>query len=424
MRTPLFKNREYRLIFTGIIVLFLVVIFLQALYTKMLWSNTQKTLIIRDLALLGSLLSQQPSENDVPEAGKIIQSFTGELTSEDIESGAEIAAVYGYTTDLPLNALPLLNSNYLRSQLGFIILYTVLAVCVLLLLSFVFSSVYRRLHALSLGAERVMRSDFTMRFPENGEGELPLLGYQFNQLSNRLQQTFDVEQAEKKLLKEMVSGISHQLKTPLSSTRMFTELLLEGAETEPAVREEFLQKSLSQLERMEWLISSLLKMSRLEAGVITLNRQDHDLTVTVQDVTDNLTMMAKQKNQVLKLHILPVHFLHDAKWLAEAVENVIKNAILYTPEGGTITVSLFEGDATLGLVVQDNGPGIPKDELPRIFERFYQGRSSTGARKGSGIGLALARLIVEMHGGVIHAISSDLQGATFTLTFPKIAGPM
>ena len=201
--------------------------------------------------------------------------------------------------DRPLSITPLLQSRYFHSIAATTALGALLLAALLFAVYLVSARTYRRLNRYNLGAERIMRGDYDFRFPETGEGELDLLGFQFNQLSRRLQLSFTALQEEKKLLKEMISGISHQLKTPLASSRVFTELLLDEAAADPEVRHEFLQKTLAQLERMEWLIQSLLKISRLETGVIEFQKEYADLGGTAARVVTTLVGSAVQKGHAL-----------------------------------------------------------------------------------------------------------------------------
>lgn len=420
MRAPIYKNQEFVRLFAAISVIVLVFLVLLAAGTYYAWDRARAAVTERNLGLLGSLLQAHP-ELSPQEAGRIIQAFTLTADPSALDAGRELAAKYGYTGELSLSSTPVLGRGAVWSLALCAGLGLLMMIC---LLGAVYSSgdkTYSRLSAYNLGADRIMRGDFSARFPESGEGELAMMGFQFNQLSRRLQNTFAALEDEKQQMKAMISGISHQLKTPLASSRVFVELLMEGAGDDPAILQEFLHKNLTQLERMEWLIQSLLKMSRLESGVIEFKRSNENLAETLGEVVTSLRDRAEDKSQTLSLPgSVQIMAPHDRKWLAEALHNLLDNAIRYTPEEGKIIVTLEQTDSTAVVRVSDTGPGIPAEELPRVFQCFYQGSTRGGGGQGSGIGLALAKLIIEKHGGVLEASSRVGRGSTFTVTLPRV----
>lgn len=422
MRGPIFKNREFKVLITAVAITCLMFQALMLIQTQYVWYTFNTELTKRNIALLGNLLEIYPEGLSSKAEVLVIQAFTREASAEDVQRGQALASGYGYTVDLPLNSTPLLSKWYTWSFTASVGLGLALLLALFITIYIISDRNYRRLREYTLGAERLMGGDYDFHFPENTEGELAILGFQFNQLSQRLKLAFATLQGEKKLMQEMISGISHQLKTPLASSRIFTELMLDGAVDNPETRQEFLCKNLTQLERMEWLIQSLLKMSRLEAGVIEFNKTNSDLVMTMKDVISSLTDKLKENGQILDVRggKDPILILHDPKWLKEAMANTIDNAIRHTPKGTRIKVSLEKTDSTVMITVSDTGPGIPKEELHRIFERFYQGsHSGEASSKGSGIGLSLAKLIIEKHGGIIQARSTLGEGTTFIISLPR-----
>jgi len=382
------------------------------------WQDLNQALIHRNISLIGNILDSNPGLEH-----SIINYFTKNISESDLKRGLSIARKYGYTPDIPLNLSPLIPQYHLKSTTIILVFSFVQIALLIFILLVLFSRLYKQMNTLCLGAEKIMNGSFDIKLPEDGEGILPNLGFQFNQMSNRLKHTLDALKSEKVMLKNIISDISHQLKTPLSSLYVFNELLLDGATEQEDVRNEFLIKSKVQLERMEWLIQALLKISRLEAGVIQFNRKYEDLCFMINNIVNSLEFKWKEKNhsiQIIKNLAEEgkdfVYLSYDPEWLGEAVENIIKNAIEYTPVGGKIDIIVEEKESLVTLIIKDSGIGIPQEDLPYIFNRFYQGRNS---KKGTGIGLSLSRLIVEKHGGVINVSSRKNQGTTFTITFPK-----
>lgn len=418
MRAPIYKNREFLRLVVAVCIIWLVITGLLITANHFTWARANAQLVQRNIGLLGNLLAANPSLGS-EEAGLVVQAFAGEASMAAMEAGRELAARYGYDEDYPLSSTPILSRWYtwgLVASIGLGLIAHLFLVAAVYISS---DRTYRRLSEYSLGAERIMRGDYSVRFPEAGDGELSILGFQFNQLSRRLQMSFSALEEEKQQMRDMISGISHQLKTPLASSRVFAELLLEGAGEDPEIRQEFLHKNLTQLERMEWLIQALLKLSRLESGVIEFKRENANLAETVKEVVLSLAEKAKDKGQTLSFQSCCQTVLapHDQHWLAEAVTNIIDNALRYSPAGGRVTASLDQTDSTAVIRIADTGPGIHPYDLPRIFQRFYQGRNRAG---GSGIGLALAKLIVEKHGGVIEAANVMDRGSIFTISLPRV----
>jgi len=417
MRGPILKNREYRRLLIAFTAVSITIVVFTVVFTGYIRSNLNRELINNNIAVMGHIVDKHPElEKD------IVGYFTKGLDEADAEKAVNIALKYGYTDEIPFYSTPIAKS--LPNQFAVIISVVTVFGMVILLYSIyaAFNRLYGSLSDLSFGAEKIMRGNFDIKFPEEGEGELPILGFQFNQMSKRLQLTLEELKSEKEMLKNMLSDISHQIKTPLSSVRMFNELLLEGAVDKPEERQEFLEKSVAQLDRMEWLVLTMLKLSRLEAGVIEFNRNHSDLAGTLKEVVNNLDSAWKAKRQ--KLITAPevpvVIFPHDRDWMSEALENIVKNAIDYTPEGGEIRLDIGETDSTIVLTVEDSGAGISPEDIPHIFKRFYQGKNIANlSRKGSGIGLALSKLIVEKHGGLIQVKSVLSRGTTFAITFPR-----
>ncbi|MBN2584343.1 MAG: hypothetical protein JXL80_14880 [Planctomycetes bacterium] len=220
---------------------------------------------------------------------------------------------------------------------------------------------------------------------------------------------------------DFVSKVTHELRTPLSSIRAYVEMLVEGEAEEPETRSEFYKIIDSESDRLSRMIDNILNISRIEAGVTKVQKEDLALTGLLKNVVDVLKPQAGGKNQSLEAELSPVFYqvYGDRDMLYQAILNVVSNAIKYTPEGGSIRLSsdLVEGMAVVK--VADTGLGIPKDDLPRLFEKFYRVGANKGAAKGTGLGLALVKEIVEtLHHGKVAVESEVGKGTTFILQLP------
>ena len=210
--------------------------------------------------------------------------------------------------------------------------------------------------------------------------------------------------------------MSHQLKTPLSALKMYNEIIGKS-DTEQAAVMDFSQKSLREIKRIEDVVYTLLKLARLDAGIIQMQKAPENISVLMQDILERFELWADRENKTITLSgDANITFHCDALWVSEAVGNIVKNALEHTAEGGHITVRWEQTPLLTQIVVEDNGKGIHPEDLYNIFKRFYRSRFSQDVH-GIGLGLPLAKTIVESHGGTISVTSKIDVGTTFTLNF-------
>ena len=218
-------------------------------------------------------------------------------------------------------------------------------------------------------------------------------------------------------LKDTISDISHQLKTPLSSLIMLNDLILQDKNMEEEVQRDFLEKTSIQLERMEWLIVNLLKIARIEAGAILFKKDKIKAIEPIKIALSTLSMNIDEKEQNIKIMgNLESIFYGDKDWTAEAIINIIKNSIEHSEDGGIIEIFLEETPLFTNIIIKDYGEGIDKKDIPHIFERFYK-VSSEIKPDSIGIGLNLSKLIVESQDGTISVKSEKGEGTEFIVTF-------
>jgi signal transduction histidine kinase len=203
---------------------------------------------------------------------------------------------------------------------------------------------------------------------------------------------------------------------------MYTELLREG-EVDEATRTEFLERSAQQIGRLEWLSTNLLDLSRIDAGIFPLDMRDGDLRDPVQATVQALSEVAVARGVSLDSEVPgeAVQLRFDRERIIQLLTNLVGNALKFTPRGGAVSVNVGETPEQVTIEVSDTGPGIPAEELPHVFERFYRG-TNTGEERasGSGLGLAIVRSIVEMHGGEIEVASVIGEGTEFRITLPRV----
>ena len=226
-------------------------------------------------------------------------------------------------------------------------------------------------------------------------------------------------QRQRESIQRLLSDISHQTKTPLANLRLYSSLLMEE-ELTPRQREQA-QVIFQQSEKLSFLIETLVKLSRLETDVLAVTPKSQPLSPLLERAASQAKAAAEQKGIALQLHLqqqAEMKALYDLRWTAEALGNLLDNAVKYTPPGGCIQVSATQYELFCRIDVHDNGIGIAEEEQAQIFGRFYRGRQ-VREQEGLGIGLYLAREIAQKQGGYLKLSSRPGQGSTFSLYLPR-----
>ena len=265
--------------------------------------------------------------------------------------------------------------------------------------------------------QRYLDGNTDARLDCSSEGELYRLFHSINALAAVLNAHADNEQREKLFLKNTISDISHQLKTPLAALNIYNGLLQDEGIAPPDVKE-FADLSEQELDRIETLVQNLLKITRLDAGTVVLEKQPENIAGIMHDIQLHYTYRVQQEQKNLLLSGAEnVSLLCDRSWLREAIDNIVKNALDHTKSGDTVQIEWKALPSMVQIIVRDTGSGIHPEDLYHIFKRFYRSRFSQDTQ-GIGLGLPLAKAIVEAHGGSIEVDSELGRGTTFTLNFP------
>ena len=254
-----------------------------------------------------------------------------------------------------------------------------------------------------------------MHMPRMGEGTFYQLCASIDRLATMLQSRNEAQYQAKEFLKATISDISHQLKTPLAALTMYQEII-EGEPDNAETVKDFAAKIGTSLGRMEQLISSMLKITRLDVGAITFEKKSCHITDLVMQAVSELTTRADlEKKKILLDGAETETLVCDVEWTSEAIGNIVKNALDHTKEGGIIRISWECSPLMARIRIADNGHGIAPEDIHHIFKRFYRSSSSLD-NQGIGLGLPLAKSIVEGQGGTI-SVQSDLgEGTVFTIS--------
>lgn len=276
---------------------------------------------------------------------------------------------------------------------------------------------YKELERLSHYLRRIYSGDYSFDIRDNTEGELSILKSEIYKVTLILSNQAKALQSEKEQLADAISDISHQLKTPLTSMMVMTDLLNKDNLSSDK-RKEFTRNLEHQLKRMEWLLTSLLKLSRLDAGTVIFKKEPVKVQELLQKAIDPLMIPMELKEQIFHVQGEEgVTFLGDMGWTTEAIINILKNCMEHTRIGGEISVSFLENPIFTEITVTDNGTGIDREDLPYIFKRFYKGKNA--GDDSVGIGLAMAKSIIYGQNGDISVTSREHQGTSFSIKFYK-----
>ena len=274
---------------------------------------------------------------------------------------------------------------------------------------------YARLAALAEELDRLLHEEDRLFVADAEEGELAVLQSELAKLTVRLREQNDALRREKIYLADLLADIAHQLRTPLTSANLVFTLLKD--EQDPARRRALLREGAALLAQMDWLITTLLKISRLDAGVVEMQREPVPLAALADTAAEGLRIPLELHDITLDIAIPPAaQWQGDRLWLAEALRNILKNCMEHTPDGGQITIQCDDNPLFTALTIRDSGPGFAPEELPYLFDRFYRGK---GGGTGYGIGLALARSILTRQGGTVTAKNAPQGGAMFVVRFEK-----
>ena len=377
------------------------------------------------VATLHAPLTGSPGQGLTREAGSVSGSFT--ITDRYWSQFSVTAPVR--TVLVTLSSPYTLRAETLQTLFTVLIAVAVLALVLAVVVAFIVADrLTTPILRLTRASRALAEGDFSARVAAapSGAPEVNELATAFNRMADELEQSIEYIRRDRDRGRDFLADVSHELRTPISALRMFNELLQDGAADDPATRTEFLETSRVQIERLDWLASNLLELSKLDSGLIALDVRPDDLRTVVESAIEQARPTADRKGVQLVAEVPsePFRFPHDPPRLGQVLGNLVGNAVKFTPPGGRVTVTLARTREGARITVRDTGIGIDPEELPHVFDRFYRGSRANEIRaSGSGLGLAIARSIVEMHGGRISIASRVGQGTQVDVSLPRHPRP-
>ena len=290
---------------------------------------------------------------------------------------------------------------------------------------FISSALAERILRLSQGAEQIAAGDLSVRVEMSGNDELASLATTFNNMVARLEEADAQKRALEQTRRDLIAWVSHDLRTPLSSIRVMLEAMADGVVSDPDTVQRYLQNTQSEIRHLSGLIDDLFELAQLDAGRLALSVEPSSLRDLISDTLGSMQAQAERRNVTLRGHVEqgidPVVMAPDK--IQRVLDNLLGNALRHTPPGGTVTLQVSRAGDAVRVEIEDTGEGIAPTDLPHIFESFFRGEKSRSRDdqgiRGAGLGLAIAKGLVEAHGGKIWARSEQGKGSLFAFTLPR-----
>lgn len=376
-------------------------------------NDIKKSYIESQEGIIGSVLMKYPELETT-----IVGSVLGNASKESEKLGEEILKRYAYDENLSATLFYETIGNY-TNLLGLNIFSIIIGGIIIFLNYKSHIRIYKKLTKIETWTRALIDKKTGFRISEIDDGEISKLFMSFNKVNSIISESLDDVKKEKEFLINLLSDISHQLKTPLSSLMLNNEILL-NRELERKKQIKFLISNENQLIRMKGLIENLLKLAKIDAGDIKFKKENTSIKKTVIRAVESLSEIASKTNVRINIKdkLENENIEHDSFWVQEAVMNVVKNCIEHSSENSVVKITMKEENLFIRVVIEDTGEGIVKEELPFIFDRFF--KSSKSKKKDSaGIGLNLAKTIIEGQCGEISVESEIGRGTNFEIYFLK-----
>lgn len=324
-----------------------------------------------------------------------------------------------YGINLPDDAILIENDNYFKI---FLILNTTILIILSLVILIIFMkynhSKDEKLKEITRYIEEINNKNYKLDIEDNTEDELSILKNEVYKTTIMLKETAENSVQDKVNLKDSLSDISHQLKTPLTSITIMIDNILENPEMDKETRIEFVKDIKREIINVNFLVNSILKLSKLDANSVKFINKEIDLQDIVKESVKNVSVLCDLKNvEIVQKEEQNIKINCDLKWQVEAITNILKNCVEHSKDNSKIDISYEENKIYSKVEIKDYGVGIEKEDLPHIFERFYKGKNSSS--ESVGIGLALAKSIIESNNGYVSVESEVNKGTIFIIKYFK-----
>ena len=403
------KNKNIKLI---IIPLTIVTIITCIVISMQTYSQYKKISVITN-EKISEIIEYIIKENPAIDTKKIIQI----LNSNEYKDGEEELKKYGINIE-EVNSIIAVQKQMKTNIILNIVLIVLFSVLYMAIIFIYLKQRDKKINQITQYINEIKNRKYDLNINENSEDELSNLKNELYKITIMLKEESEISRQDKEKIKMSVEDISHQLKTPLTSIMIMLDNLKDNPNMDEDTKQRFIFEISKQVDWINWLVISILKLSRLEADVVKFSNNKINVKKFIDEIIGNLEIPIEIKNQKISIEgDEDASFIGDYKWQQEAITNIIKNAIEHNKENGKITIKYEENVLFTKITIIDEGQGIAKEDLKHIFERFYKAQNSSD--NSVGIGLSLAKNIIEKNNGMINYKSEIGNGTEFIVKYMK-----
>lgn len=363
--------------------------------------------------IIGTIIKEDPEID----TRTIMKTLNSKQDTEEYQKGQEELKKYGININ-EANSIIAVQNQMKQNLVLNIILIIVFSILWMAVIFVYLRKRDRKINQITQYINQIKNRKYDLDINENSEDELSNLKNELYKITIMLKEESEISKKDKDNLKMSVEDISHQLKTPLTSITIMLDNLKDNPNMDENIKQKFIFEISKQIDWINWLVISMLKLSKLDANVVQFYEEKINLKKFIDEIIKNLEIPIEIKNQQIDIEgNESASFVGDYKWQQEAVTNIIKNCIEHNKENGKIYIKYEENTLFTKITIRDEGEGMTKEDLKHIFERFYKGQNSS--ENSVGIGLALAKNIIEKNNGMISCKSELDKGTEFVIKYMK-----
>ena len=407
------KNKNIKYLILPMILLTIAASIIITIQTYMQY---RKVIIIANQKIadiVGTIIQQNP-ETDTR---KIIEILNSNQNTEEYQKGQAELTKYGIDTN-ETNSIISVQKQMKQNLISNIILIIIFSILCMVIIFAYLKRRDKKISQITQYINEIKNKKYDLDMNENSEDELSNLKNELYKITVMLKEESEISKKDKENIKMSVEDISHQLKTPLTSITIMLDNLKDNPNMDEKTKQKFIFEISKQIDWINWLVISMLKLSKLDANVVQFYKEKINLKKLINEIIKNLEIPIEIKNQqIIVEDDENASFVGDYKWQQEAITNIIKNCIEHNKEKGKLFIKYEENTLFTKITIRDEGEGISKEDLKHIFERFYKGQNSS--ENSVGIGLALAKNIIEKNNGMISCKSELDKGTEFVIKYMK-----
>lgn len=407
------KNKNIKYLILPMIILTILSSIVITLQTYNQYKKVTITANQKIAEIIGTIIKQEPEID----TRTIIEVLNSKQDTEEYQKGQEELKKYGIDINEANSIITVQNQMKQNLTLN-IILIIVFSILWTLIIFEYLKRRDKKINQITQYINEIKNRKYDLDINENSEDELSNLKNELYKITVMLKEESEISKKDKENLKMSVEDISHQLKTPLTSITIMLDNLKDNPNMDENTKQKFIFEISKQIDWINWLVISMLKLSKLDANVVQFYEERINLKKFIDEIVKNLEIPIEIKNQQIVIEgNEKASFIGDYKWQQEAVTNIIKNCIEHNKDNGKVYIRYEENTLFTKIIIKDEGEGISKEELKHIFERFYKGQNSS--ENSVGIGLALAKNIIEKNNGMISCKSELDKGTEFAIKYMK-----